>query len=171
VIKKKIHITTKKTWATCEENLPQNLLVEIKPIVHEELRERVLHRYGHKWNDDYEQRQKPKRSLEVLKNRGIRIKVPYEHIELIRRNFIEGAECPILDRIKNMRIVTINGFEGSKMSLTIHDIFDHFWFYSKLERLGVLDRYVQYPITRIKYELIQLSFFEKIFFKFFRTHF
>ncbi|HKB88861.1 MAG TPA: hypothetical protein VKC53_04435 [Patescibacteria group bacterium] len=101
----------------------------------------IADKYGHRWNDAYEAKQTPKRSLEVLKDQGMRISIPSEYKSLLVREYEKNEICPILDKVKNTRMVTINGFDNSKTSLTIHDIFDHFWFYAKLEETGILNNY------------------------------
>lgn len=107
----------------------------------ERIAERIQGDHGHSWNDRYEIRQKPKRSLEMLREGGIRISIRPEDIEEIRAEYTEDSACPVLDRVKNKRIVNINGFDESKVSVSIHDIFDHFWTYDQLDRLGILDHY------------------------------
>ncbi len=108
--------------------------------------ERIVNRRRsvHQWNDAYEVRQKPKRDLELLRQNGIRITIDPKDIAFIQEDYAEGDELPLLDRIKNNRIASINGFDGSKVSLTIHDTFDHFWLYDRLDRLGVLNRYKEF---------------------------
>ena len=116
----------------------QEYLIYTAPYVKEKMTNQI-NEY-HRWNDKYEIRQKPKRSLEILRENGIRISVKPEDVELIRQEYTE-AECPILDKVKNKKIVSINGFTESKASLTVHDIFDHFWIYNQLSQLGILERY------------------------------
>lgn len=97
--------------------------------------------HGHRWNDEYERRQKPKRSLELLRTHGVRISIAETDVNAVRQEYTEDASCPVLDRVKNKKIATVNGLPESKISLSIHDIFDHFWTYDQLEREGVLERY------------------------------
>ena len=113
-----------------------------------DIKERVINRIegdqGHQWNDRYEVRQDAKRSLELLREFGISICVKPEDRELLQREHKDDVACPIIDRVKNKRIVSINGFSDSKVALTIHDTFDHFWMYDQLETAGVLERYNEF---------------------------
>ena len=96
------------------------------------------------WNDFYEINQNPRRSLEQIRQSGVDIELSDDYIEQLRgaRTVIEqNGTCPILERIKNDKVFTISGLKGSKASLTIHDLFDHFWTYDLLDRTGVFDRY------------------------------
>lgn len=98
----------------------------------------------HQWNDEYETRQRPKRSLMFLRTNGLTIRIAPEDMPLVRAGYIDDESCPILDKVKNQKIASINGIEGSKISLTIHDIVDHFWIYEKLDALRILERYSEF---------------------------
>ena len=103
------------------------------------------------WNDFYEINQNPRRSLEMMRQSGVVIELPDEYIDQLRagrRAIEEKGTCPILEKIKNQKIFTISGLKGSKASLTIHDLFDHFWSYDLLEREGVFERYKDF-LTRV----------------------
>jgi len=95
----------------------------------------------HAWNDRYETRQKPKRDLGLFRHSGVIITIDPKDFAQVRSHYTEDGELPLLDNLKNDRIASINGFDGSKTSLTIHDTFDHFWLYDKLDSLGILQRY------------------------------
>ncbi|MFA9288975.1 MAG: hypothetical protein ACEQSA_03795 [Weeksellaceae bacterium] len=112
----------------------------------EEVEERIAGRVTviHDWNDEYEILQKQKRSLEVLRNNGCIISIAPEDVEAVRREYTPEAECPVLDKIKNKRIASINGLKRSKVALTIHDLFDHFYTYDTLEKLGILQEYAPF---------------------------
>lgn len=98
----------------------------------------------HAWNDRYEMRKKPKRDLGLFRQSGVTVTIDPKDIAQVRSDYIEDGELPLLDNLKNDRIASINGFGGSKTSLTIHDTFDHFWLYDKLESLGILQRYQEF---------------------------
>ncbi len=119
----------------------QGYLIYTAPGVGDKMQNRISGDHGHRWNDEYEQRQRPKRSLAQLREHGIIISVNPQDIELIRQTSTKDAVCTILDKVKNKRIISINGFSDSKASLSIHDTFDHFWTYDLLDRTGILDRY------------------------------
>ena len=106
------------------------------------VKERVVNRVA-RWNKG-EKREEPIRSLELLRENGINIHIEPTDVSLIQQEYSEEAAFLVLDRIKNKKIATINGLTDSKMSLSIHDTFDHFLTYDKLERMGILDRYSEF---------------------------
>lgn len=106
--------------------------------------ERINAPKGHSWNDKYELNQKPKRSLDILRKKGMHIKISKPDIQMIRENYVDEDNCPVIDQIKNKKIANINGFTQSKISLIIHDFFDHFWIYDLLESSGILQRYSEF---------------------------
>lgn len=119
-------------------------LAEIEELLSEQLVERVTGNYGHYWNDRYESRQKPKRSLDILKKSGVKVAISADQLASFIPLNLDDLACPILDKVKNQKIASINGFTDSKVSLTIHDIFDHFWFYSFLEDNGIFEQYQEF---------------------------
>ncbi len=109
-------------------------------IIYKNIMERITGNYGHQWNDWYEQRQKehPRRSLAALRKRGVALSIPQEKLPHIRKQYHFKEGCPYLEQTKNDRILTINNFRNSKVSLAVHDCFDHFWTYDLLEKTGIL---------------------------------
>lgn len=99
---------------------------------------------GHAFNDRHQVRQKEKRSLSRLREEGMQITITAEHIEQLQELLHTGADCPVLDKMKNEPILTINGFTGSKVALTIHDLFDHFWTFHTFDQHGLLERYADF---------------------------
>jgi hypothetical protein len=100
-----------------------------------------------RWNDDYQILNSPRRSLEMIRNTGVSIELGNDYIEKLRQQssqLLVTGSCPILEKIKNDKIFTISGLTGSKASLTIHDLFDHFWTYDLLDREGVFNRYYNF---------------------------
>lgn len=96
------------------------------------------------WNDFYEINQHPRRSLEQIRKSGVDIELSVDSIEQLRnarKEIEQNGTCPILEQIKNEKVFKISGLGGSKASLTIHDLFDHFWTYDLLDKKGVFDRY------------------------------
>lgn len=114
---------------------------EEKPAILEEMTERRVRKSGHGFNDKHQLRQEDKRSLEKLRTLGMKIEITPEFVELIRHHYTKEAVCPVLDAIKNEPILTINGFSQSKVALTIHDMFDHFWTFHRFEQAGLLKKY------------------------------
>ena len=97
------------------------------------------------WSDRYQFRGIARRSVEQLREQGLKIVFSGEAVADIKA--AAGQEDanynPILERLKNRRIAEINGFKGSKISLVIHDYMDHFWTMNLLEENGVMDRHRQ----------------------------
>lgn len=112
-----------------------------KPLLEEEMTARRTRKSGHGFNDQHQLRQEDRRSLELLRTQGMRIEITPEFVELIRHHYTKEAVCPVLDAIKNEPILTINGFAQSKVSLTIHDMFDHFWTFHQFDQAGLLKKY------------------------------
>ncbi len=119
----------------------QTYLADTKP----DLRERVISRmhstFGHNHTDRAEVNQTEIRTLDLLRQNGVRISISPRDIEQLKNEYTDDAACPVLDRVKNKKIATINGLTDSKISLSIHDVFDHFWTYNKLGASGILGRY------------------------------
>ena len=83
------------------------------------------------------------RSLDAIKRDGIVVSIEAEALEVLQRA-AEAARfdsVPMSERLKNQRIAVVNGFEGSKLSLAVHDSIDHAWTFALLESRGVLDKF------------------------------
>lgn len=115
---------------TCRPNMTRQLL------------EKVHGNYGHRWNDEYETKQvaHQSRSLPNLLGKGIQIKIPSASILILKKLAI-NPQCPLIEITKNQRLIAINGFQNSKVSLAVHDTFDHLWMFNELEENGILKRY------------------------------
>ncbi|NJM91189.1 MAG: hypothetical protein HC863_02760 [Myxococcales bacterium] len=95
---------------------------------------------SHNWNDKYERNQKPKRDLDTIRDSGINVSIAPDQLELLQTRYAaleQGAF--FLDALKKDRVVTINGFDGSKTSLIAHDFFDHLWLFDRLDSIKVND--------------------------------
>lgn len=114
------------------------------PAIPDLMTQRTVEDSGHAFNDRHQVRQKEKRSLARLKEEGMQITITAEHIDQLQQLLHYGADCPVLDQMKNEPILTINGFAGSKVALTIHDLFDHFWTFHTFEQHGLLERYADF---------------------------
>ena len=112
-------------------------------LIVSELVSRIYDNYGQQWNDEYQMKQTEhsNRSLNALQNQGIKIKFDSNHIGLLKNLFLEQDNSSLIEKIKNERFFTINGLRKSKVSLMIHDAFDHFWTFNLLEKKGILKRY------------------------------
>lgn len=128
--------------------LVQEYLENAEPELTKTLEARI-HKIGETkgqilWNDLYEISQNPRRTLEVVREKGVRIELPSEYIDMLRDNrgdVENNPACPILEHIKNQKIFKISGFTNSKASLTIHDLFDHYWTYDHLDKAGIFEKY------------------------------
>jgi hypothetical protein len=124
----------KNLYKRAQESISQG-----EPELTQELLVRVLKR--HQWHDKHQTNAIPLRSLAIMKTRKINIKLLKDCIELVRKLDNEDQQTPIYELIKNFKVFHINDFYASKGSLITHDIFDHFWFASKLEEAGIFHRY------------------------------
>ncbi len=79
-----------------------------------------------------------KRSLANLRQSSIEVKAE-DAAKLIPK--AESDIRPISELNKNEKIFNINGFAHSKLSLIIHDLVDHFWFFETLEFCRIFDKY------------------------------
>jgi hypothetical protein len=94
------------------------------------------------------------KNYEKLKNSGIEIEINHKFLEeLKKRSDPEylgpdridlDSGTPLLEQIKTERGLTVEGLEDSKVSLAIHDSFDHLWLMSQLEKHGVLTKYADF---------------------------
>ena len=84
-----------------------------------------------------------KSSLENILRSGVRLSLEPEAIgelrEVVAAN--DSGSIPVTEQIKNLRLVNINGFKDSKISLVAHDVMDHAWTFELMQRKGLLDDY------------------------------
>ncbi len=83
------------------------------------------------------------RSLEKILQHGMIISFDPEGLcELMRAHDLAGEGIlPITEYVKNSKVLGVNGFMGSKISLAIHDFMDHLWTFNTIQNAGILDRY------------------------------
>jgi hypothetical protein len=94
------------------------------------------------WNDRYQFANKEKRSLEQIRENGIQIELNPEAVAEIKLAAEDNENHrPLLERVKNLKLATINGFADSKFSLLVHDYMDHYWSFDKMGELGMLDKF------------------------------
>lgn len=86
------------------------------------------------------------RSLEFMLREGMTISFDIGD-DSARQRLAEAYQIagegvlPVTEYVKNDRILQVNGFTGSKLSLAIHDFMDHIWTFDVIQRSGLLDRY------------------------------
>ncbi|HRJ06245.1 MAG TPA: hypothetical protein PK096_03610 [Candidatus Saccharibacteria bacterium] len=83
------------------------------------------------------------RSLENMRENGMVISIDPANAEEILRAHQQAGDgiLPVTEYVKNGKILGVNGFLGSKVSLAVHDFMDHLWGFDMIEKAGILDRY------------------------------
>lgn len=79
-----------------------------------------------------------KRSLTNLKDNFVEISI--DNIDSLIRK-ADSDIRPVSEINKNSRLFTVNGFKESKLSLIVHDLVDHFWFFEILDSSGIFNKY------------------------------
>jgi post-segregation antitoxin (ccd killing protein) len=97
--------------------------------------------YSHKSCDDRQAAQKkhPLRSVEASEEHGLWVEIPRSKFQQIRD--VAHSSAPLIESLKNKRFLTISGLRNSKVSLLVHDHFDHAFTFALLKQEGVLERY------------------------------
>ncbi len=87
------------------------------------------------------------RTLEKVRESGLTIELDEGLMDDLRA-FAEYApredyrrRLPLLELFKNDKRATINGLHDSKLSLIVHDSFDHMWGFDFAERTGLAEKY------------------------------
>ena len=95
------------------------------------------------WNDRYQFKDTSKRSLERLETVGIVAKFNEESLPKLQEAYgaSKMTNLPMIEFLKNERIVSVNGFADSKVSLIIHDAMDHTWGFQLLRDSGLYEKY------------------------------
>jgi len=81
------------------------------------------------------------RGLAVMRDGGIELWLREESDQILhdaRKSAAEGP-IPVIELIKNQRIIKLAQLDKSKVSHAIHDAMDHVWFFDLLERKGLLN--------------------------------
>lgn len=95
------------------------------------------------------------RKLASVLERGLSVKVlPGFYNDLDESKPLD-AEVVLLEQFKNQRVIEVAGLKNSKVSFLLHDLFDHIWFSSFLDRTpGFMQKYEKFfqkignPVTR-----------------------
>jgi len=90
------------------------------------------------------------RTLEQLQDSGLEVMLePGLRSDL--RNFVHNTpledyrrRLPLLELFKNDKRAIINGLPDSKVSLVVHDSFDHMWGFDFAERTGLSEKYNEF---------------------------
>ena len=95
-------------------------------------------------NDDLQFNQKDTRSIDAIISNGVRIRISsnaLEYLERERENHRNGM-IPLIEILKNEKILEVGGFQGSKISHAIHDTIDHAWLFWMLKERGLFEKYL-----------------------------
>ena len=95
-------------------------------------------------NDDVQFNQKESRSAEFMISDGVRIRISAEAFEELQRER-EGNKngmIPLIEILKNKKILNVSGFQDSKTSHAIHDTIDHAWLFWMLKERGLFEKYL-----------------------------
>jgi hypothetical protein len=81
-----------------------------------------------------------RRSMSKLRQDGVRIWVLPTHVSSLRdyQRMAASGPIPLTEHIKNQRILSVDRFDGAKVSHVIHDFVDHAWLFDLLEEKRVL---------------------------------
>lgn len=96
-----------------------------------------------KINDRLQFDTKATESLTAVRSQGLVIRLNLEHAEKLKdaQERARNGQIPVIEIIKRERIIESGGQERSKVSLAVHDLMDHIWFFSKLDDHGVLNKH------------------------------
>ena len=84
------------------------------------------------------------RTLEAIRQNGVTIKVRPDALEMLRHaNIIARSDRPLIEYLKNERVLNINKFDESKISLAVHDFMDHAWTFALIQDTGLLHKYAE----------------------------
>lgn len=83
------------------------------------------------------------RSLEHMLANGLEISFEQSKLEKITAAYTETniGIIPLIELLKNDRIIAVNGLRDSKISLAVHDAIDHTWTFSLAKRVGLFEKY------------------------------
>jgi hypothetical protein len=86
------------------------------------------------------------RSLRQVLRRGINVQFMPDGIPQIETALekVGTGPLPLTEVLKNERIVSINGFPESKVSLAVHDAIDHAWAFNLLDKKGLIRKYAEF---------------------------
>jgi dephospho-CoA kinase len=96
-------------------------------------------------DDDIQFNQKETRSSDSIISNGVRIRISSDALELLERVRDEhkNGMIPLIEILKNEKILDISGFQDSKISHAIHDTIDHAWLFWMLKDRGIFEKYLR----------------------------
>ncbi len=98
------------------------------------------------FNDRYQFDGNERRSIaEMLKSGVVLVVEPEHHIDVTDALEKSGSgTLPIIEILKNKRIVSINDLGESKISLAVHDAMDHIWLFNLMHQKGLHEKYFDF---------------------------
>jgi len=96
---------------------------------------------SHRACDDRQLAQKPHptRTLDYSAKHGLKVEIPAHKFSQIQE--VAHMSTPLIENLKNRRFLTISGLRNSKVSLLVHDHFDHAVTFKLLRDAGIMKRY------------------------------
>lgn len=84
-----------------------------------------------------------RRGLARCLRSGVSIRLDPAYVRQLKEGVAESGSgvIPLVEFLKNERMLEVNGFLGSKISLAVHDAIDHVWFFSLAERAGLFQKF------------------------------
>ncbi len=92
------------------------------------------------WNDRYQfNGAESSRSLGNIEATGIITRINPDAQKTVKEAYarVRDTHLPLIEVLKNEKIVSINGFEGSKISHVVHDAIDHTWGFQLVRKYGL----------------------------------
>jgi dephospho-CoA kinase len=132
-------LLTDEQFCERRRNLHRHL-IEIEGEINDAAGE---HQQSAQENDRRQLNFQPRRSLEQCLRDGISIRVQPQHYDALAAAADVAAErtLPLLELIKNERMLHVHGLPDAKVSLAVHDAVDHVWLFALLERVGLLQKF------------------------------
>jgi hypothetical protein len=85
------------------------------------------------------------RNLAFYLHNGVEVQFGAEAREAARRFCAEDErDVPLIEKLKAQRLLTVNGFDGSRVMYTVHDMIDHAWLFDQMRETGIMDRYADF---------------------------
>jgi dephospho-CoA kinase len=95
-------------------------------------------------NDEVQFNQRESRSVDAMISNGVRIRISSDAITLLEREreSQKNGMIPLIEILKNEKILDVSGFQDSKISHAIHDTIDHAWLFWMLRERGLFEKYL-----------------------------
>ena len=86
------------------------------------------------------------RSLGEMLQSGIVVAIDPERLPIVRsaKEKVGTGPLPLIEVLKNDRILSINGLADSKISLAVHDSMDHVWLFNLMHKKGFHEKFYEF---------------------------